>query len=147
MNVAAATDSVFVVLGAAELVGYAASDGRVLWKRRDVPTRMPLAVDDSMIVAFAAGPSVAPREGQLIWRATAPGDAFATMPIPVGEHALTTNAIGDVSAVRLVTGAVRSINTMTTFAGAPGQVWGPADHGPRDRDELPLRPSCVDCCR
>ena len=98
---------------------------------------MPLAVDDSMIVAFAAGPSEAlrAREGQLIWRATAPGDAFATMPMPVGEHALTTNAIGNVSAVRLATGAVRNINTMTTFAGAPGQAWGPADHGPRHRDE------------
>ena len=47
LNFAAASDSVIVVSGAAELVGYAASDGRVLWKRRDVPTRQPLAVDDS----------------------------------------------------------------------------------------------------
>ena len=51
------------------------------------------------------------------------------MPVQVGEHALTTNAIGDVFAVRLATGAVQSIGTMTTLAGAPDQVWAFAKVG------------------
>ena len=51
------------------------------------------------------------------------------MPVQVGEHALTTNAIGDVFAVRLATGAVQSIGTMATLAGAPDQVWAFAKLG------------------
>jgi outer membrane protein assembly factor BamB len=125
VNLAAATESVYVVSGAAALVGHAASDGRVLWRRADVPTRMPLSVDDSMIVTLAAGPSAAvrARDGQVMWRTTIPGDAFAVMPIQVGEHALTANAAGDVFAVRLETGAVRQLGGMDVLAGARGQVW------------------------
>lgn len=125
VNIAVATESVYVVSGVAELVGHAASDGRVLWKRADVPTREPLSVGDSMIVALAAGPSAAvrARDGQVLWRSTIPGDAVTVMPIQVGDYALTANAIGDVFSVRLATGAVRRIGTMDALAGGQGQVW------------------------
>ena len=125
VNIAVATESVYVVSGVAELVAHAASDGRVLWKRADVPTREPLSVGDSMIVTLAAGPSAAvrARDGQVLWRTTIPGDAFAVMPIQVGDFALTANAGGDVFSVRLATGAVRQIGTMAALAGARGQVW------------------------
>ena len=88
-------------------------------------TREPLSVDDSMIVTLAAGPSAAvrSRDGQVMWRTTIPGDAFAVMPIQVGDFALTANAGGDVFSVRLATGAVWQIGTMDALAGAPGQVW------------------------
>ena len=125
VNIAVATESVYVVSGVAELVGHAASDGRVLWKRADVPTREPLSVGDSMIVTLAAGPSAAvrARDGQVLWRTTIPGDALTVRPIHVGDFALTANAGGDVFSVRLATGAVRQIGTMAALAGAPGQVW------------------------
>lgn len=126
VNFAAATDSVFVVAGTVEVVGYRASDGGVLWKRSDVPSLMPLAVDDSLLLTLSGGPSAAlrVRDGQVLWRSTVPGGAVSVLPIQVGRSALTTNFGGDLFAVEVASGAVRQIGSMQTLAGGPGRVWG-----------------------
>jgi outer membrane protein assembly factor BamB len=125
VNDPAATDSIYFLGGAVEISARRVTDGALLWKRADVPSRPPLTVDDSLVVILSAGESAGlrQRDGQVVWRTRLAGTQSSVPPVRSGRTGIFVDFEGTVYTADVYTGAIRPLATMQSLTGGAGQVW------------------------